>query len=79
MTRPDGKTQAQVVDEELAKAHQETDIGRSMRPGSEFVVQLDFEDLSAIQDILQYFFSELAALRHIVESLADAIDRLEAG
>jgi len=78
MTRPDGKTQAQVVAEELAKAHQKTKVGHRLVPGSEFVVELNMGDLAGVQDILQHFFSELAALRHIVESLAEAIDRLEA-
>lgn len=80
-SHPDGKTQSQVVADELAKALTESAVGQRLAaaraPDGGTLLEMDPGDPAAVWDVLPYFASELLALKTIVKSLADAADRLD--
>ncbi len=75
MIEPGGKTQAQVVEEVLTEAHQQSDIGRQVE-ADDGVVVANLYDVGSMGDVVSHFAAELTALKAIVKSQAAAIDRL---
>ena len=77
-SQQDGKTQSQVVADELAKALTESEVGQRLAtagaPDGGTLLEID---PAAVWEVLRYFSSELLALKRIVRSLAAAADRLD--
>ncbi|HVA05057.1 MAG TPA: hypothetical protein VMU64_15075 [Acidimicrobiales bacterium] len=87
MPRSDGKTQAQFLKDAIAKEREGTIIGRRMLAadqdprGADEVVKVEVEfgllDVESMTDLFTYLDSTLTAIRHSVESVAEAVDRLD--